>query len=110
MSNSIAVLIAGGTIDKHYNPLNGKLELPATSVPEMLRQGRLSAHARIENVLLKDSLEMNDADRLKLLATSIHAFLGVALNSSKKAKKRLSRNFRFYDYFRGQNIDNTAVM
>ena len=67
MSNSIAVLIAGGTIDKCYNPVSGNLELPATSVPEMLRQSRLSADVRVEHVLLKDSLDMTTQDRQKLL-------------------------------------------
>ena len=73
MSNSIAVLIAGGTIDKCYNPVSGNLELPATSVPEMLRQSRLSADVRVEHVLLKDSLDMTTQDRQKLLVGAKHA-------------------------------------
>lgn len=74
MSNPpIAILVAGGTIDKCYNPINGELELPTSSVPEMLRQSRVSAQARIEDVLLKDSLEMTELDRLKLLAAAKHA-------------------------------------
>ena len=82
MSDSIAVLVAGGTIDKHYNPLNGELELPETSVPEMLRQSRLSAYARVENVMLKDSLEMTEQDRQKLLlATKLAAENGHGVRS-----------------------------
>jgi L-asparaginase len=73
LETSIAVLVAGGTIDKHYNPINGELELPASSVPEMLRQSRVSAHTRVEEVLLKDSLEMTELDRVKLLAAAKHA-------------------------------------
>ncbi len=72
-NTSIAVLVAGGTIDKCYNPINGELELSASSVSEMLRQSRLSAHTRVENVLLKDSLEMTELDRLTLLAAAKHA-------------------------------------
>lgn len=73
LETSIAVLVAGGTIDKQYNPINGELELPISSVPEMLRQSRLGDHFRIENVLLKDSLEMTELDRTKLLASAKQA-------------------------------------
>lgn len=67
-----AVLVAGGTIDKRYNPINGELELPETSVPEMLAQARLSSKTRVQTVLLKDSLEMTDQDRQKLRLAALH--------------------------------------
>jgi L-asparaginase len=59
----IAVLITGGTFDKEYNELNGELFFKKTHVPEMLGMGRSLVKARVETLMMKDSLLMNDADR-----------------------------------------------
>lgn len=65
---SISLLITGGTIDKHYNPLNGELIFVDSHIPALLAQGRCELDLTIETVLAKDSLEMDDADRQLVLA------------------------------------------
>lgn len=65
---SISLLITGGTIDKHYNPLNGELIFADSNIPALLEQGRCQVDFNIETVMAKDSLEMDDADRASILA------------------------------------------
>jgi L-asparaginase len=64
----IAVLITGGTFDKEYNELNGELFFKKTHVPEMLAMGRSLVKARVETLMMKDSLLMTDADRAVIAA------------------------------------------
>ena len=64
---SIKLLITGGTIDKQYNPLNGELILSTSSVQNMLNQGRVEIAISLATVMLKDSLEIDDNDRQKIL-------------------------------------------
>ena len=59
----IKLIITGGTLDKHYNELNGELYFPATHLPTMLKQARCSVELDMQQLMLKDSLEMNEADR-----------------------------------------------
>ncbi|MEI6737592.1 MAG: asparaginase domain-containing protein [Pseudomonadota bacterium] len=59
----IAVFITGGTFDKAYNELNGELYFKKTHVPEMLTMGRSLLSTRVETLMMKDSLFMNDDDR-----------------------------------------------
>ena len=64
---SIKLFITGGTIDKHYNELNGELYFDRSYIPDILQQGRCHADISTEVLLGKDSLEMNDADRQTIL-------------------------------------------
>ncbi len=64
---SIKILLTGGTIDKSYNEFNGELDFTASYIPEMLSLGRNKTNTRIEQVLFKDSLEMNESDRQSIL-------------------------------------------
>ncbi len=60
---SIKLLLTGGTIDKAYNESNGELHFVDTHIPEILQQGRNRSEIEIEQLMLKDSLEMTEADR-----------------------------------------------
>lgn len=64
---SIKILLTGGTIDKHYNESNGELNFVETNIPELLKLGRNRSDIEIEQLMLKDSLEMKDSDRQKIL-------------------------------------------
>jgi len=64
---SIKLLLTGGTIDKHYHELTGELSFNKSHIDAMLQQARCQVGLSIQQVLLKDSLEMNDADRQQLL-------------------------------------------
>lgn len=59
----IRLFITGGTFDKEYNELNGKLYFEDTHVPEMLDLGRSKLDVNIRTLMMIDSLEMNDEDR-----------------------------------------------
>src|SRR5688572_13799060 len=58
----VRVLVTGGTIDKIYNATGGTLGFERTQVLAMLRQSRVALPEDcVQTVLLKDSLEMEDA-------------------------------------------------
>jgi L-asparaginase len=59
----IRIFITGGTFDKEYNELDGKLFFKDTHLPEMLKLGRCKVPVEIRTLMLVDSLEMTDADR-----------------------------------------------
>lgn len=65
----LRILVTGGTIDKIYHPAEGRLGFDRTHVLEMLQQARVQVCPDcVETVLLKDSLEMQDADRAAIAA------------------------------------------
>lgn len=64
---SIRILVTGGTFDKEYDMINGKLHFEETHVPEMLKLGRCTLNVEIRTVMMIDSLEMTNADRELLL-------------------------------------------
>ncbi|MGB0845149.1 MAG: asparaginase domain-containing protein [Thiolinea sp.] len=65
---SIRLLLAGGTIDKHYNASNGDLDFADSHIEAALLQGRCTAEVVVQQVLLKDSLDMTAEDREALEA------------------------------------------
>jgi L-asparaginase len=69
----IRILITGGTIDKQYNLLNGELIFSQSSIEKMLQQSRQTVKTELEVLMLKDSLEMNDADRSVITQACIKA-------------------------------------
>jgi L-asparaginase len=60
---AIRIFITGGTFDKEYDELDGKLFFKDTHLPEMLKLGRCKVSVDIRSLMLVDSLEMTDADR-----------------------------------------------
>lgn len=60
----IRLFITGGTIDKSYNMQNGKLHFVDSHIPAMLAEGRCKADYELDKILLKDSLEITESDRL----------------------------------------------
>jgi L-asparaginase len=63
----VQIFITGGTFDKEYNELNGQLYFKESHLPEMLTLGRNLVHCNVTTLMMKDSLDMTDADR-KLIA------------------------------------------
>lgn len=61
--NRIRVLITGGTFDKEYDEINGRLFFKDSHVHEMLNLGRCKLDLEIRTLMMVDSLEMTDADR-----------------------------------------------
>jgi len=60
---AIRLLITGGTFDKDYDELSGKLYFHDTHVHEMLKLGRCRLDTSVRTVMMVDSLEMSDSDR-----------------------------------------------
>lgn len=68
---AIKIFVTGGTFDKEYDELEGRLFFKNTHLPEMLQLGRSRVRADIKTLMLIDSLEMTDADRLEILSHCI---------------------------------------
>jgi L-asparaginase len=64
---TIRILVTGGTFDKEYDELTGRLYFRDTHVPEMLRRGRCRLDVAIETVMMIDSLELEDAGRARIV-------------------------------------------
>ncbi len=60
---AIKLLITGGTFDKDYDELTGKLYFRDTHIHEMLKLGRCRLQTRVRTVMMVDSLEMTESDR-----------------------------------------------
>ena len=65
--SSIKILITGGTFDKEYDELNGRLFFKDTHLPELLKLGRCQLDVATRTLMMIDSLEMTDADREMIL-------------------------------------------
>lgn len=65
---AILILTTGGTFDKEYDELTGRLDFRSTHVPKMLTLGRCRLDVRVGSWRLRDSLELDDADRAEIAA------------------------------------------
>jgi L-asparaginase len=63
----IRILVTGGTFDKEYDELTGRLFFRTTHLPEMLRLGRSRLPIEIETVTMVDSLDLDDAGRQEIV-------------------------------------------
>ena len=66
-SAALRILVTGGTFDKDYHELEGRLHFRETHVQEMLQLGRCKLAVEVETLMLIDSLEMTDDDRARIL-------------------------------------------
>lgn len=62
----IRILVCGGTFDKQYDEITGRLFFRDTHVSEMLRLGRSRVEVFVETLMMVDSLEMRDEDRARI--------------------------------------------
>lgn len=60
---SIRILVTGGTFDKEYDEITGKLFFKDTHLHEILKLGRCKLQVDVRTLMMIDSLEMTDADR-----------------------------------------------
>ena len=65
------IFITGGTFDKEYNELDGKLFFKDTHIDEMLKLGRCNVDAEVRTLMMKDSLEMTNEDRKTILENCV---------------------------------------
>jgi L-asparaginase len=67
MSNPILVLTTGGTIDKHYFDALSQYQITDTIVTKLLSVARVTHPYVIEEVLRKDSIDLTDEDRSRIV-------------------------------------------
>ena len=60
---TIKIFVTGGTFDKEYDEIEGKLLFKETHLPEILKLGRCKLKVDIETLMMIDSIDMTDADR-----------------------------------------------
>ncbi len=63
----IKIFVTGGTFDKVYDKIEGKLLFKETLISEMLTSGRCILDADVNTLMLIDSFEMTEADRNLIL-------------------------------------------
>ena len=70
---SVRVFVTGGTFDKEYDELSGRLYFLNTHVDEMLRRGRCRLDVEVETLTMVDSLEMTDEQRARIVVACRNA-------------------------------------
>lgn len=70
---AIRILITGGTFDKEYNELTGELYFKDTHLHEMLKLGRCRVSVEIRTLMMIDSLDMTESDRMMIAEQCIKA-------------------------------------
>ena len=66
---TLRIIGTGGTFDKHYDELVGKLSFADSHLPDVLKRARITVPVALEADHLMDSLDMVDADRQRILAS-----------------------------------------
>jgi len=64
---AIRIFITGGTFDKEYDEIHGKLFFKKTHLREMLASGRSRLEVNISTLMMIDSLDMTAEDRQLIL-------------------------------------------
>jgi L-asparaginase len=67
----LRVLVTGGTFDKTYDEIRGRLSFGETHVPEMLRLGRSRVALTVETLMMIDSLDMTGEDRARIVTRCV---------------------------------------
>ena len=63
---SIKVFTCGGTFEKVYNPISGELGFQDSCIPNIIKRSRITLKVDFEELFFKDSLDMNNDDRLMI--------------------------------------------
>jgi len=63
----LRILATGGTFDKRYDPVTGKLGFGESHLPAIVERARLGGDVVVEIVMLIDSLDMLDSHRQQVL-------------------------------------------
>jgi L-asparaginase len=59
----LRIFVTGGTFDKEYDEINGRLFFKHTHIDEMLRLGRSLLDIEVQTLMMIDSLDMTPSDR-----------------------------------------------
>ncbi len=64
---TLRIIATGGTFDKHYDPLSGKLIFADSVLPGALQRARIAQDCVFEPLMAIDSLDMQDHHRQQVL-------------------------------------------
>lgn len=64
---TIQIFVTGGTFDKTYDYINGKLFFKETHLPEMLNRSRSRLNIQVNTLMMVDSLEMTETQSAEIL-------------------------------------------
>lgn len=64
---AIRLFVTGGTFDKEYDEIRGRLYFADTHLVDMLEMGRCRLDVAVRTLMMVDSLEMEDHDRELIL-------------------------------------------
>ncbi len=73
MNDPIRIIITGGTFDKDYDPLSGKLTFRNTHLEQILKDVRLTVPVELETNQLIDSMEMSEEQRERVVEACARA-------------------------------------
>jgi L-asparaginase len=66
---TLRIIACGGTFDKHYDEIAGELGFANSHLPQVMARARLTVAATLEEWPRLDSLDMQDIDRRRVLAS-----------------------------------------
>lgn len=66
---TLRLIATGGTFDKHYDEINGKLDFAESHLPAIISRTRMTTPVALETLPLLDSLDMKDDDRQRVLSS-----------------------------------------
>jgi L-asparaginase len=67
LATALRLVACGGTFDKRYDPLRGELVFDGTQLPAIVERARLTVPVTIDALMQIDSLDMQAADRERVL-------------------------------------------
>ena len=73
MTTDIRIFITGGTFDKEYDAIHGELFFKDTHINHMLQRGRSRITAHIRTLMMMDSRDMTEEDRMVIANNCIKA-------------------------------------
>lgn len=65
---TLRIFATGGTFDKHYDEITGKLTFAKSHLPDIMTRARITLAFELEILSMLDSLNMDDSDRNTILA------------------------------------------
>lgn len=69
----IQIFVTGGTFDKDYDYITGRLVFGETHVNAMLERGRCTVPYAVRTLMMIDSLDMSDAERAQIAYSVEHS-------------------------------------
>ena len=70
---TLRILATGGTFDKHYDEITGKLVFGDSTLPAIIERARITVPAVLEQLPFMDSLEMKNTARQRIGAACTQA-------------------------------------